>query len=206
MLEILGLRRQDSNHLTNSYSTPLRELTSMSTNERLTSPNREATSRHHTTKQSMASSLKHSASELLRVSSHTNIAYSSTQELFTAAQKLDSSTAKLIYDSHYSGLQVFFLMFSAVCTLRKLQSTGASGMTILEELVDIALQCCANGRRSGQKHHARGAALLEAGGKVYSGCDIYIREDDPSAVLAEKAALIAAIADGSSKFEVFLLL
>ena len=47
-------------------------------------------------------------------------------------------------------------------------------MTILEELIDTALGVCENGRASGQQHHARGAALLTAEGRVYTGCDVYM--------------------------------
>ena len=42
-------------------------------------------------------------------------------------------------------------------------------MTILEELIDLALRTCENGRTAGQKHHARGAALLAPNGKVSAG-------------------------------------
>lgn len=75
-------------------------------------------------------------------------------------------------------------------------------MTILEELIDLALKCCENSRTSGQIHNARGAALLEASGKVYTGCDVYMRENDPHAIFAEKAATIASIADGLVRVEV----
>ena len=42
-------------------------------------------------------------------------------------------------------------------------------MTVLEELIDIALKACEKGRIAGQKHHARGAALLGPDGKVHAG-------------------------------------
>ena len=86
-----------------------------------------------------------------------------------------------------------------------LQSTGASGMTILEELIDMAFKCCENGRKSGLNQHARGATLLECNGRVYSGCDISIKDNDPNAVMAEKAAAIAAFSAGASKFEVWFI-
>lgn len=42
-------------------------------------------------------------------------------------------------------------------------------MTILEELIDVALKCCEKSRLSGLKfHHARGCALLTSSGKVIS--------------------------------------
>lgn len=75
-------------------------------------------------------------------------------------------------------------------------------MTILEELMDLALKVCENGREAGQRHHARGAALLAPNGKVYSGCDVYLAGDEVNGVSAERAAILAAVADGASKFEV----
>jgi cytidine deaminase len=75
-------------------------------------------------------------------------------------------------------------------------------MTILEELIDLALKCCENSRTSGQRHNARGAAMLDASGKVYTGCDVYMKENDPNAIFAEKAAMIAAISDGMVRVEV----
>jgi len=73
-------------------------------------------------------------------------------------------------------------------------------MTILEELIDLALRTCEKGRLSGQKHHARGATLLGPSGKVYVGCDVYVGDSDPNAVSAERAAILAAVADGANKF------
>ena len=96
----------------------------------------------------------------------------------------DIKAAQLVYSGHFSGLD----------------SYGASGMTILEELTDLALRVCENGRLSGQKHHSRGSALLTGTGKVYTGCDVYVREGDPNGVSAERAALLAAVADGASVF------
>jgi hypothetical protein len=42
-------------------------------------------------------------------------------------------------------------------------------MTILEELIDIALKACEKSRGADcqKQHHARGAALLSSSGKVY---------------------------------------
>lgn len=44
-------------------------------------------------------------------------------------------------------------------------------MTILEELIDIALRACEKSRQSGKQkyHHARGVALLTASGQVGEG-------------------------------------
>lgn len=49
-----------------------------------------------------------------------------------------------------------------------LQAFGESGMTILEELIDIALKACEKSRGADcqKHHHARGAALLSTSGKV----------------------------------------
>lgn len=41
-------------------------------------------------------------------------------------------------------------------------------MTILEELIDLALKSCEKSRAAGQKYHQiRGCALLTSSGKVY---------------------------------------
>jgi cytidine deaminase len=100
----------------------------------------------------------------------------------------DINSAALIYNSHFSGLE----------------SYGASGMTILEELMDLSLRVCENGRIAGQKHNSRGAALLTSNGKVYSGCDINL-EGNTLGISAERAAVIAAVADGSSVFHCLVL-
>lgn len=79
-------------------------------------------------------------------------------------------------------------------------------MTILEELTDVAFKSCENGRNSGQKHMARGAALLSSTGKVYSGCDVYVDNAGTryQEISAEKASLLAAVADGCPKVDVIL--
>jgi cytidine deaminase len=74
-------------------------------------------------------------------------------------------------------------------------------MTILEELIDIAMNACEKGRASGQKHHSRGAALLTGDGRVFSGCDVSTHEGDIHGVAAERIAALAAVSDGAGKFE-----
>ena len=70
------------------------------------------------------------------------------------------SHAQLIYDAHFSGLE----------------SVGATGMTVLEELIDIALRSAENsGIQSTESIVSRGAALLCSTGDVYTGCDIFIK-------------------------------
>ena len=100
-----------------------------------------------------------------------------------------TQAAQLIYNGHFSGLESF----------------GASGMTILEELTDLALKVCENGRAVHQKHHSRGAALLTSNGKVYSGCDVYVRVGDPNGITAERGAVLAAIADGAAGFQCLVI-
>jgi cytidine deaminase len=87
-------------------------------------------------------------------------------------------------------------------------------MTILEELVEIALKCCENSRQVGHKHHSRGASLLAQSGKVYTGCDVYLNSDsypganknsDGQSIVAERAAIMTAVADGVNKIEVLPL-
>eukprot|EP01041_Mallomonas_annulata_P010693 gene10693-22327_t len=93
------------------------------------------------------------------------------------------SSATLLYNEHFSGLEAF----------------GTSGMTVLEELIDLALKTCEKGRIAGQKHHSRGAALLGPEGQVYTGCDVYAHEGDPTGVSAERAAVLAAVAAGTGR-------
>ena len=103
----------------------------------------------------------------------------------SSAQK---SAGSLIYNSLFSGLQ----------------STGASGMTVLEELIDVAFRACEKGRQAGQQKHARGAALLCADGRVFSGCDVSSPHENAAslhAITAERVAVLAAVSDGVSKFE-----
>ena len=37
---------------------------------------------------------------------------------------------------------------------------------------------------------------------MYTGCDVYTHQGDPNAVSAERAAVLAAVADGANKFHV----
>ena len=104
--------------------------------------------------------------------------------------KNSRSKAQLIYDAHYSGLE----------------SVGSTGMTVLEELIDIALRECEsnNGRRS-NGNALRGAAVLSSNGTVYTGCDVFIGENDQIGISAEKSALLSAVADGITKFQCLVI-
>lgn len=77
-------------------------------------------------------------------------------------------------------------------------------MTILEELIDAALSICQNSRSAGLRSSARGAIVLTDNGKTYQGCDVQIPGNEAHGVSAERAAVLAAVADGSSKFEASL--
>jgi cytidine deaminase len=87
-------------------------------------------------------------------------------------------------------------------------------MTVLEELIDAALSVCEKSRATAsqqQSHnHARSAVLLSVSGKTYTGCDVHIASNSANAeahgVSAERAALLAAVADGSNKFDVRLVI
>jgi hypothetical protein len=124
--------------------------------------------------------------------SHLNNNFNSSfdMEAMKREEDLHNRQAHVIYGSTFSGLQ----------------SYGYSGMSILEELIDLALQTCENSRPSGGRvdHHSRGAALLGPTGKVYLGCDVHIKasSDSDNGVSAERAALLAGVADGAKKFEV----
>lgn len=76
-------------------------------------------------------------------------------------------------------------------------------MTILEELIDAALKACENQRNNmNHKDHSRAAVVLNSSGKMYAGCDMMV-PGDPLIIAAEKSALLAAVADGSTTFEVW---
>ena len=149
-------------------------------------------SRHLTTSHSFAS-LFGQGQQNLNASMGNNmniLSYPQTQSKQPYNHSVDEpAIAQLIYNANFSGLE----------------SYGASGMTILEELTDLSLRVCENGRIAGQKHHSRGAALLTSNGKVYSGCDVYLSDRDPNGISAERSAVTAAVADGSSVFHCLVL-
>ena len=92
-----------------------------------------------------------------------------------------------VYHQHYQGLQ----------------SIGPSGMTILEEMIDAALRVCEKSRVAGQRGDSRAAALLSSAGKLYSGCDVHVDGAElQHSISAERSAILAAIADGASGFDV----
>jgi cytidine deaminase len=86
-------------------------------------------------------------------------------------------------------------------------------MTVLEELIDCALQVCEKSRNSGlQMHnHSRAAVLLSKSGRTYTGCDVHLNlhnsspsTSEANGVTAERASFLAAVADGASEFDVRL--
>ena len=92
-----------------------------------------------------------------------------------------------------------------------IQAIGESGMTVLEELIDAAMSVCERSRQSTlqqQSHtHSRSAVLLSNTGRTYTGCDVHIASatggsESQHGVSAERAAFLAAVADGASKFDV----
>ena len=93
---------------------------------------------------------------------------------------LEESNA-VIYNTHFSGLNF-----------------GASGMTILDELIDKALQACERGSTE------RGACALAPNGKVYTGCDVYV-ETGQDGLSAERAATLAAVAEGMKSFDCIVI-
>lgn len=116
------------------------------------------------------------------------------QQAQKVQEKKLKEQAKVLYSSHFSGLQ----------------SIGTSGMTILEELIDTGFNACEQGRTSGQKHHARAAVLLSPAGAVYTGCDVHVHSANSATaasggvgdlgVTAERAAILQAVTDGVPKF------
>ena len=91
-------------------------------------------------------------------------------------------TNAVIYNTHFSGLESF----------------GASGMTILDELIDKALQACERGSSE------RGACALAPNGKVYTGCDVYVSPSQDG-LSAERASILAAVADGIKTFDCIVI-
>ena len=97
------------------------------------------------------------------------------------------SNAQLIYDAHFSGLE----------------SVGSSGMTVLEELIDIALRAS---EHAVGNQMSRGAAVLSSTGDVYTGCEIYMKGYDQNGIIsAEKSAVVSALADGVNKFQCLVI-
>ena len=80
-------------------------------------------------------------------------------------------------------------------------------MTIQDELIDHAFMACENRRSANQKDHARGAAVLANGGKLYTGCDVTINGDTNGmgCISGERAAILAAVADGQSSFDCLVI-
>lgn len=78
-------------------------------------------------------------------------------------------------------------------------------MTIMEELIEAALNICSNSRKAGiRTQNARGAVVLTEKGRIYSGCDVHLNGNEAHGVSAERAAVLAAVSEGASKFEVIL--
>jgi len=110
--------------------------------------------------------------------------------------------ARKAYSTRYTGLEGY----------------GDSGMTVLEELIDIAFQLCekqskiGQDKKSGPKANAietRAAALLASDGRVYTGVDVFAPHMPSSAgggaatgdkTAAEMVALLGAAAENCSSF------
>jgi hypothetical protein len=139
-----------------------------------------------------------SQSRLLPPNSFTSTFGSLHAQMNTTQSFIDPSEAKSLYFAHYNGLEAI----------------GQSGMTVLEELIDAALNVCEKSRNNLAQQqspaHSRSAVLLSSTGKTYSGCDVHIAANpslgDPHGVSAERAAFLAAVADGAAKFDVSDLL
>jgi cytidine deaminase len=81
-------------------------------------------------------------------------------------------------------------------------------MTILEELIELGLKACENGRNAlvqqplQSRVPIRGAALLAPHGKVFTGCDVLIGDAEANGICAERSAILSAVAEGIRNFEV----
>jgi len=79
-----------------------------------------------------------------------------------------------------------------------LQSYGKTGMTVLEELIEAALQACDNARKTCPNMGAYyGAALLTKQGRAYTGCSLESTTNPLLNVTAERTAILKAISDGT---------
>ena len=140
----------------------------------------------------LGASLSHS--RLLPPSMFMSTTDSLQEQMNRTQSNIDPNEAKSLYFAHYNGLEAI----------------GQSGMTVLEELIDAALNVCEKSRQTAsqqQSHtHSRSAVLLTCTGKTYAGCDVHIASNstlgDNHGVSAERAAFLEAVADGAQKFDV----
>lgn len=78
-------------------------------------------------------------------------------------------------------------------------------MTVLEEIVDLALRVCLNSHNFVQhRRFARAAVLLSETGTTFSGFDIN-NQQNMDGVRAERAAISSALASGCRQIRVLLL-
>lgn len=72
----------------------------------------------------------------------------------------------------------------------------------MEEMIDTALKVCEKCRQSSHEKHTRAATLLSSSGKLYSGCDVQMVTSEAHYISAERAAFLAAVADGATAYDV----
>ena len=132
------------------------------------------------------------------------------------------SNAKDAYETHYNGLQVmssplfyrsipqlFIFCLNATCIL---QSNSSSGLTLLDELIEISIAAADQSKVSqelnpertsfngGSSSTNKGAALLTVDGKIFSACDIM--SNDLNGISAERSAVLNAVSEGHNRFQV----
>ncbi|CAM9339071.1 unnamed protein product, partial [Phaeothamnion confervicola] len=87
-------------------------------------------------------------------------------------------------------------------TFGGLQAYGATGATVLEELVDAAFQACGVAH---SQREATGAAVLTEGNRVYAGCSVESRHRPELSVAAERTAVLKAVSEGETRFRALVL-
>jgi cytidine deaminase len=79
-------------------------------------------------------------------------------------------------------------------------------MTVLEELIDMALKVCERISTISGSNKLRSAVILGKNGKAYHGCDLALNTKEVQGISGERAAILNAVADGVTEFEVGLSL
>lgn len=159
----------------------------------------------------------------LRASSEGNIKIASSLRYSIGEfERLAMSNAKDAYETHYNGLQVMSSHLSCRSiplslivysnTTHILQSNSSSGLTLLDELIEISIAAADQSKASQELNPERtsfngsssptnkGAALLTVDGKIFSACDIM--SNDHNGISAERSAVLNAVSEGHNRFQV----
>lgn len=82
-------------------------------------------------------------------------------------------------------------------TFNGLQSYGETGMTQLEELIEVALKACEIARKTCPFMETFiGAALFTESGKIFSGCNLESQSNSMMNLSAERTTILKAVSEG----------